>query len=78
MRSTCLFVGLMLAAATLRGDGLPVWQTNWDTAFQTAREQHRLVFVNYTAGWCGKCHDVERLTFQSPAMMQHLSDFVLL
>jgi tetratricopeptide (TPR) repeat protein len=77
MRST-LFVGLMLAAAALRGGELPVWQTDWDAAFQTAREQHRLVFVNYTAGWCGKCHDVERLTFQSPYIMQHLSDFVLL
>ncbi len=68
----------MLAAAALHGDDLPVWQTHWDTAFQTAREQHKLVFVNYTAGGCGECHDVERLTFKSPGLMRYLSDFVLL
>jgi tetratricopeptide (TPR) repeat protein len=77
MRST-LFVGLLLAAAASYGADLPAWQTDWDAAFRAAKEQHRLVFANYTAGWCGKCHDVERLTFQSPSMMQHLSDFVLL
>ena len=84
MRSTrliaglMLVAGLMLAAATARAGELPVWQTDWDTAFQMARQQHRLVFVSYTAGWCGECHNVERLTFQSPYIMQRLSDFVLL
>jgi tetratricopeptide (TPR) repeat protein len=84
MRSTrlvtglMLVIGLMLAAAALRAGELPVWQTDWDTAFQMARQQHRLVFVNYTAGWCGECHNVERITFQSPYIMQRLSDFVLL
>ncbi|HEY0512974.1 MAG TPA: thioredoxin family protein [Thermoanaerobaculia bacterium] len=78
MRSTCLFVSLMLAAATLHGAGMPVWQTDWDTAFRMAREQHRMVFVDYTAGWCGECQNVERLTFGSPDLMQRLSDFVLL
>ena len=77
MRST-LFAGLILAATASYGAELPGWQTDWDAAFKTAREQHRLVFVNYTAGWCGKCHDVERLTFKSPYIMQHLADFVLL
>ncbi|HTG33712.1 MAG TPA: thioredoxin family protein [Thermoanaerobaculia bacterium] len=77
MRST-LVVGLMLTAATLRGGEMPGWQTDWKTAFQVAREQHRLVFVDYSAGWCGECHDVERLTFQAPDILQRLSDFVLL
>src|SRR5947208_5028972 len=77
MRST-FFVGLILAATASYGAELPAWQTDWDAAFKTAKEQHRLVFVNYTAGWCGKCHDVERLTFKSPYIQQHLSDFVLL
>jgi tetratricopeptide (TPR) repeat protein len=77
MRST-FFVGLILAATASYGAELPAWQTDWDAAFKTAKEQHRLVFVNYTAGWCGKCHDVERLTFKSPYIQQHLADFVLL
>ncbi len=78
MRSIRLFVGLMLVAVAVHSDGAPGWQTDWGTAFRMAREQHRLVFVNYTAGWCGECHNVERLTFGSPYIMQHLSDFILL
>lgn len=77
MRST-LFVGLLLTAMASYGAEPPVWQTDWDAAFRIAKEQHRLVFVNYTAGWCGKCHDVERLTFKSPYILQHMSDLVLL
>jgi hypothetical protein len=83
MHPTRFFAGLMLAASILRGAETPVaatpaWQTDWNAAFAQARQEHRLVFVDYTAGDCGECHDVERLTFGSPEMMQHLADFVLL
>jgi tetratricopeptide (TPR) repeat protein len=83
MRSTLFFVGLVLAASILRGaetpaPSTPVWQTDWNTAFAQARQEHRLVFVDYTAGSCSECHNVERLTFGSPAIMEHLADFVLL
>lgn len=78
MRSTRFFLGLMLAASIVRGAGTPVWQTDWNSAFAQARQEHRLVFVDYTAGDCSECQNVERLTFGSPAMMEHLADFVLL
>jgi tetratricopeptide (TPR) repeat protein len=78
MRSTGLLVGLMLGAATLYGGEMPVWRTDWNTAFRSAREQHRLVFVEYSAGWCGECHEVERITFKSSYILQRLSDFILL
>jgi tetratricopeptide (TPR) repeat protein len=82
-RPTRFFAGLMLAASILRGAETPVvpkpvWQTDWNTAFAKARQEHRLVFVAYTAGDCSECQNVERLTFGSPAIMQHLADFVLL
>jgi tetratricopeptide (TPR) repeat protein len=78
MRSIRLFLGLLLAAVAAHAGALPVWQTDWKTAFRMAGEEHRLVFVDYSSGRCGPCHDVERLTFQSPDIMSHLSDFVLL
>jgi thiol-disulfide isomerase/thioredoxin len=67
---------LFLLAATLT---TPVkWETNWNTAFQLAKEHHRMVFVNYTSSWCGECHDVETITFRYPELMENYSDFVLL
>jgi thiol-disulfide isomerase/thioredoxin len=69
-------LALFLLAATL---STPVkWETNWNTAFQLAKEQHRMVFVNYTASWCGKCHEVETITFRYPDRMENYSDFILL
>ncbi|HEX3552824.1 MAG TPA: thioredoxin family protein [Thermoanaerobaculia bacterium] len=80
MRSIRLrfFAGLVLVAATLRGGEMPVWQTDWNTAFQIAKEQHRMVFVEYTAKWCSECIGFETLTLKSPDVMERLSDFVLL
>jgi tetratricopeptide (TPR) repeat protein len=78
MRVMALVAGLLIASAPLFGqEARPVWQTGWDSAFRIARDEHRLVFVNYTASWCGECHDVERLTFQSE-LLQILSGLVLL
>jgi len=69
----------MFASATLRGaDTLPVWQTDWNTAFRMAKEQHRLVLVDYVSNACKPCHDIETISFMQPEVMQRLSDFVLL
>ena len=83
MHPTRFFAVLMLAASILRGAETPavpqpVWQTDWNTAFAKAKQEHRLVFVDYTSEGCGECQNVERLTLGSPEMMQHLADFVLL
>lgn len=55
-----------------------VWQTDWNTAFTQAKEQHKLVFAAYVQAPCPKCVDVNHLAEQDPALALALSDFVVL
>jgi tetratricopeptide (TPR) repeat protein len=74
MRLTLLLLALLTTI-----DAAPrKWETDWNTAFKVAKQQHRLVFVNYTASWCGECHDVEMITFRSLELMENYSDFIML
>ena len=54
------------------------WQTDWKTAFRMARDQHRLVFVDYYQNKCQPCQEMESVVLRSPDTLQRLSDFVLL
>src|SRR6185436_20514732 len=54
------------------------WQTDWNTAFKMAKEQHKLVFVDYYQNRCEPCQDIEHLVIPSATVQQTLSDFVLL
>lgn len=71
--------GLTLAAVSHGAGGTaPVWLTDWNQAFQLARSQRRLVFVDYTSNACKPCQDIETVSFHQPEVLQRLSDFVLL
>lgn len=54
------------------------WQSDWKTAFRSAREQHRLVFVDYFATWCKPCVEMDAKVFPLPAVQERLAEFVLL
>jgi thiol-disulfide isomerase/thioredoxin len=79
MHSARLFGALLFVAATLHAEETAsVWQTDWNTAFTIARQQHRLVFVDYFAKWCQPCRTMEATVFSKPDVQQRLADFVLL
>ena len=54
------------------------WQSDWNAAFALAKQQHKLVFVDYFDAPCPKCVDVERLSADKPSLQRALSDFVRL
>ena len=72
---------LCLAVAGVAAGAEPetvIWRTEWKDAFTAAKEQHRLVLVDYYAQWCKPCHEMEATVFQGPEVLRRLSDFVLL
>lgn len=54
------------------------WQSDWNAAFDLARQQHKLVFVDYYQNKCQPCQDVERLVLPNDTLQRELSDFVVL
>jgi hypothetical protein len=55
-----------------------VWQTDWNTAFAQAKQQHKLVFVDYYQNKCQPCQDVERVVLPNETMQRELANFVVL
>ena len=55
-----------------------LWQNDWNTAFAQAKQQHKLVLVEYVPAPCPKCLDVEHLADKDPALKAALSSYVLL
>jgi Flp pilus assembly protein TadD len=64
---------LWLAALILAAPRLQ-WQSDWNAAFAKAKQQHKLVLVDYFQAPCPKCIDIEA----DPKLAPALNDFVLL
>jgi tetratricopeptide (TPR) repeat protein len=55
-----------------------LWQSDWNTAFTKAKQEHKLVLVDYYQAPCHRCFDIEHLADDEPAFARALGDFVLL
>jgi thioredoxin-related protein len=71
---------LLFAAATLlAGQAFAgPWVTSVDAAQKKAKAQHRLIFVDLFAEWCGWCHRFEEEVIPSQAFQNATDDMVLL
>ncbi|HEV8550033.1 MAG TPA: cytochrome c biogenesis protein CcdA [Polyangiaceae bacterium] len=53
------------------------WQNgNVDTARARALRESRPMIVDFTAGWCGACKELDKLTFSAPPVGAELGRFV--
>jgi Thioredoxin-like len=55
-----------------------LWQSDWNTAFAQAKQQHKLVFVDYYSAKCAPCQEVERVVLPNATMQRELGGFVVL
>ncbi|TGL61685.1 protein-disulfide reductase DsbD family protein [Leptospira sarikeiensis] len=54
------------------------WHRISETAFETARNEDRLVFADFYADWCSNCKAFEELTLSDPSLNQALGKAILL
>ncbi len=71
----CLFI--LLGAFTLMKPPLSFeWNKDHDAAAARAKAENKLVFIDFWAGWCQRCNEIERQTFGTEAFLEVLKDYV--
>ncbi len=58
-------------------DGLK-WETDFNSALNTAQNTNKLILVDVHAPWCGYCKEMDKNTLQDARVTQKLSNYVLL
>jgi tetratricopeptide (TPR) repeat protein len=69
-----LFFCLLASPAAFADAG----RSDWNESFRIAKEQRRMVFVDYFATWCVPCRTMDTTVFNKAAVQEQLSDFVQL
>jgi len=68
------FLMLLLSLSTFGGSKVDFYQGSVESAFQKAKEENKLVFVDFYADWCKPCKQLERHTFKNKKLAKKLNE----
>ena len=71
MKKILLVIFICLAAFAYAQEGIQFFGGNWEEAIETAKKEHKLIFVDAYAEWCGPCKRMAKEVFTQ----KELGDF---
>lgn len=70
---------LLLFAILFSATGEPKWQTDFEAAARQAKEEHKLILLNFSGfDWCGPCIRLHGTFFTSTSFTAFASDELVL
>lgn len=50
------------------------WESDYNTALSSARDQDQMTLAYFYTDWCGYCKEMEQKTFQDPQVIDQMAD----